>query len=118
MFHFDFSLPLGDPVLIFSVVLLIILLAPIVLARFKIPSLIGLILAGMAFGPHGFNILRRDSSIILFGTVGLLYIMFLAALELDLGQLRKNKYRSFLFGALTFLFPFLLGIGACRYILG
>lgn len=116
--HFDFSLPLKDPVLIFFVVLFIILLAPILLARFKLPSLIGLILAGLAAGPHGFGVLSRDSSIVLFGTVGLLYIMFLAALELDLNEFRKNKYRSLLFGALTFLFPFGLGILACRWILG
>lgn len=118
MFHFDLSLPIRDPVLVFSLVLLIILLAPIVLTKLRIPSLVGLILAGMAVGPHGFNILRRDSSIILFGTVGLLYIMFLAALELDLNQLRKHKYRSFLFGALTFVLPFVLGVTACRFLLG
>lgn len=117
MFHFDFSLPFRDPVLIFSIVLLIILLSPIVSAKLKIPSLVGLLLAGMIFGPHGFNILRRDSSIILFGTVGLLYIMFMAALEIDINQLWKNKYRSLLFGSLTFTFPFIVGFVACRYAL-
>ena len=81
---FNFSLPLKDPVLIFSLVLFIILLAPIVLRKFRIPSIIGLILAGVAIGPYGFNLMERDSSIQLFGTVGLLYIMFLAGLELDL----------------------------------
>src|SRR5262245_5396484 len=116
--HFDFSLPLKDPVLIFFLVLFIILLAPILLSRFKMPSLIGLILAGLAAGPHGFGVLDRDSSIVLFGTVGLLYIMFLAALELDVSEFRKNKWRSLLFGALTFLLPFGLGFLACRYVLG
>src|SRR5690348_9400628 len=112
-----FSLPLKDPVLIFSVVLFIILLAPVVLRKLRIPSIIGLILAGVAIGPHGFNLIARDSSIELFGTVGLLYIMFLAGLELDLNEFKRNRNRSLLFGCLTFCFPFALGVTACIYFL-
>lgn len=111
------SIPLKDPVLIFSVVLFIILLAPIILRKFRIPSIIGLIIAGVAIGPHGFDLIERDNSIQLFGTVGLLYIMFLAGLELDINEFKRNRHRSFLFGALTFSFPFLLGIAACHYLL-
>lgn len=112
-----FSLPLKDPVLIFSVVLFIILMAPIILRKFRIPSIIGLILAGVAIGPYGFHLMNRDSSIELFGTVGLLYIMFLAGLELDLNEFRRNRNHSLLFGALTFSIPFGLGILACHFIL-
>lgn len=112
-----FSLPLKDPVLIFSVVLFIILLAPIILRKFRIPSLIGLILAGVAIGPYGFHLMNRDSSIELFGTVGLLYIMFLAGLELDLNEFKHNRNHSLLFGALTFCIPFGLGILACHFLL-
>ena len=112
------SIPLKDPVLIFSVVLFIILLAPIILRKFRIPSIVGLIIAGVAIGPHGFDLIERDSSIQLFGTVGLLYIMFLAGLELDINEFKRNRHRSFLFGALTFSFPFILGITACHYMLG
>ncbi len=114
---FNFNLPLKDPVLIFSLVLFIILLAPIVLRKFRIPSIIGLILAGVAIGPYGFNLMERDSSIQLFGTVGLLYIMFLAGLELDLNEFKRNRNHSLLFGALTFSFPFTLGILGCHYLL-
>lgn len=117
LLELHFSLPLKDPVLIFSVVLFIILLAPIVLRKFRIPSIIGLILAGVAIGPHGFNLIARDSSIQLFGTVGLLYIMFLAGLELDLNEFKRSRNHSLLFGALTFSFPFILGIWACHYLL-
>src|SRR5687768_5886445 len=91
----DFSLPLKNPVVIFSLVLFIILFAPILLNRFKIPHIIGLIIAGIVVGPYGFNLLLRDSSIVLFGTVGLLYIMFTAALEIDLEEFRKNRVKSF-----------------------
>ena len=77
----------------------------------------GLIIAGIIIGPNGFNLLERDSSIILFGTVGLLYIMFLAGLELDMNDFKKNKNKSIVFGSLTFLFPLALGIPVCYYLL-
>ena len=78
---FDFNLPITDPTWIFLLVLLIILFAPMVLGRLRIPHIIGMILAGVVIGEHGFNILARDSSFELFGKVGLYYIMFLAGLE-------------------------------------
>ena len=115
---FDFSLPLTNPVIIFSLVLFIILFAPILLNKFKIPHIIGLIVAGVIIGPYGFNLLLRDSSIVLFGTVGLLYIMFVAGLEIDLAEFAKNKYKSLVFGLYTFILPISLGIIGSYYILG
>lgn len=112
------SLPLNDPVLIFSVILFIILFAPILFNKLKIPHLIGLIIAGALIGPHGLNLLLRDSSITLYGTVGLLYIMFLAGLEIDMGTFRKNSGRSLVFGLLTFSVPMLLGVLSSYYFLG
>lgn len=97
MFSSLLKFPLTDPVLIFSVILFIILLAPIILHRFKIPDLIGLILAGALIGPNGLSIMARDSSIELFGKVGLLYIMFIAGLEIDLADLKKNYSRGGIF---------------------
>ena len=94
---FGLTLPLTDPVLIFSVILFIILLTPVLLHRFKIPDLIGLIIAGAIIGPQGLDIMSRDSSIELFGKVGLLYIMFVAGLEIDLADLKKNYGRSVYF---------------------
>lgn len=115
---FDVTLPFTDPVLIFSLVLFIILLAPLVLNRFKVPGIIGLILAGVLIGPNGFNLLMRDASIVLFGTVGLLYIMFLAGLEIDLNDFKKNRYRSMVFGFFTFAIPQGIGTLASYYLLG
>lgn len=111
------NFPLKDPVLIFSVILFIILLAPIALHRFKIPDLIGLILAGAMVGPNGLGIMDRDSSIELFGKVGLLYIMFIAGLEIDMADLKKNYGKSVYFGLLTFLIPMLMGTAAGIYLL-
>ncbi len=113
----SFKLPLENPVLIFALVLFIILFGPLVLNRLRIPPIIGLIIAGAVIGPNGFQVLSRDASIVLFGTVGLLYIMFLAGLEIDMQEFRKNKYRSLVFGLLTFLIPMGAGALAGVYVL-
>jgi Kef-type K+ transport system membrane component KefB len=113
----DFSLPLKNPVLLFSLILFIILFAPILLNKLRIPHLIGLIIAGAIIGPNGFNLIARDMSIILFGTVGLQYIMFLAGLEIDLADFKKNSSKSLVFGLLTFSIPMTIGTLAGYYIL-
>ena len=114
----NFSLPLINPVIIFSLVLFIILFAPILLKKIKVPHIIGLILAGAIVGPYGLNLLSRDSSIVLFGTVGLLYIMFLAGLEIDISEFRKNRGKIIFFGLTTFLLPLTFGTLASFYVLG
>lgn len=113
----DLTLPLKNPVIIFSLVLFIILFAPILFNKIKVPHIIGLIIAGVIIGPYGFNLLLRDSSIVLFGTVGLLYIMFTAGLEIDLDEFKKNRLKSLVFGLFTFLVPMGLGTVSAYYIL-
>ncbi|MEB2784720.1 cation:proton antiporter [Algoriphagus persicinus] len=113
----EFILPIDNPVLKFLLILLIILLAPIALNRIKIPPLLGLIIAGAIIGPNGLNWIERDSGIILSGTAGILYIMFLAGLEIDMADFRKNSKKSIVFGMYTFLIPMLLGMIAGIYIL-
>jgi Kef-type K+ transport system membrane component KefB len=113
----NFSLPLQNPVLKFSIILFIILFAPLLLNKIRVPQLIGLIIAGAIVGPNGFHLLERESSVVLFGTVGLLYIMFLAGLEIDLGDFKKNKNKSIVFGLYTFLIPMTLGTLGGLYIL-
>lgn len=105
----DTTLPLVNPVLKFLVILLIILFAPILLDRIKIPHLLGLIIAGAIIGQNGINLMQRDSSIILSGTAGLLYIMFLAGLEIDWADFKRNSKKSLIFGMYTFLIPMTLG---------
>ena len=112
-----FQLPLSNPVLIFSLVLFIILFVPLLLNKIRVPYVIGLILAGVAIGEHGLNLLKRDSSIVLFGTVGLIYIMFLAALEIDLKEFKKNSTNSLIYGLYTFSVPMIGGILAAKFLL-
>ncbi len=113
----SYNLPLTDPVLKFLLILIIILSAPLLLNKLKIPHLLGLIIAGAIIGPNGLNLVLRDSSIILSGTAGLLYIMFLAGLEIDMGDFKKNSGRSLVFGMYTFLIPMGLGIVTGLYVL-
>lgn len=116
----EFHFPLTNPVLVFSLLLLIILLAPILLRRIRIPGIIGLILSGIIIGPKGLGIIGQNSLasegwIKLFSTIGLLYIMFMAGLELDLTQFKKYYRKSLVFGVLTFLIPLTLGFPLCYY---
>ncbi len=104
-----------DPTLIFFIVLAIILMAPLLLNRLKIPHIIGMIVAGVAIGPYGFHLLDNDASFKIFGQVGLLYLMFLAAIEIDFYHLRRNLKRGAVFGLLTFLLPLFLGLFSTIY---
>ena len=111
-------LPITSPTLIFFVVLLIILFAPIIMGKLRIPHIIGMVLAGVLIGPYGLNILERDSSFELFGKVGLLYIMFLAGLEMDMESVRKNSRRFLIFGVLTCFVPLLVTYFMAIWLLG
>lgn len=111
-------LPIKDPVLIFAVVAALILLSPILLGRYRLPGMIGLLLAGAILGPNALGVLARDQSFVLFGTVGLLYIMFMAALEIDLAVFKRYRVHSVVFGIITFSIPQGLGFLFFRYLLG
>jgi Kef-type K+ transport system membrane component KefB len=100
----EFSLPLTNPTLKFFIILVIILFAPLLFNKLRIPNILGLIIAGAIIGPHGFNLIHRDSGIILSGTAGLLYIMFLAGIEIDLGISEKTAVKAFYWVCMVFSF--------------
>lgn len=114
----EFDLPLQNPVLVFSLILLIILLSPLLLRKVNVPGIIGLIISGVIVGPNGLNILEQNSAVDLFSTIGLLYIMFIAGLELDINEFQANKNKSLLFGLFTFSIPLAVGYPVCYYLLG
>ena len=113
----EFNLPLSNPVLVFSLILFVILIAPIVFKRLSVPGIIGLIVSGIVIGPYGFNLLEKNSAVELFSTIGLLYILFIAGLELDLNEFIQNRNKSLLFGFFTFIIPFSIGFPLCFYFL-
>ncbi|MFZ4454973.1 MAG: cation:proton antiporter [Bacteroidales bacterium] len=111
------TLPIVNPTLIFSIVLAIILFAPLLLNKIRIPHIVGLIIAGVLIGPHGFGIVLSDRSFEIFGRVGLLYLMFLASLEMNLMDFRENKTRGIVFGLTTFSVQMILGTISGLFIL-
>lgn len=113
----EFQLPLENPVLVFTLILLIILISPIALRRLNIPGIIILIVSGIIIGPFGAGFLERNAAVDLFSTIGLLYIIFIAGLELDMNQFRTNRNKSFVFGFLTFSIPLGIGFPVCYYLL-
>lgn len=115
---FEGIFPVQDPILIFAIVLILMLGAPALLGRFKLPGMIGLLLAGAILGPNALGVLARDKAFVLFGTVGLIYIMFTAALEIDLAVFKKYKLQGIGFGVLTFAIPQGLGLAVGKYLLG
>ncbi len=104
--------PITDPVQVFLIIIAIMLVAPLLVERLKMPGLIGLIIAGVIVGPHGLNILARDATIELLGTVGLLFLMFLGGLETSLDDLKGNATQAITFGLATFGLPMVVGTGA------
>jgi Kef-type K+ transport system membrane component KefB len=119
-FHdfFGHYLPVKNPVLILALTLLIILFAPLILKRFRIPGIIGLIIAGVIIGPNTLHIIEESTSFELFSKTGLLYIMFLAGLEIDMQEYKQNRLKSLVFGAFTFFIPITIGYIVCIYIFG
>ena len=107
-----------DPTMIFFVVLLIILFAPIIMSKLRIPHIIGMVLAGVLAGQYGLNILARGSSFEIFGQVGLYYIMFLAGLEMDMESVRKNSRHFLIFGFLTCFVPLGMTYVMAKTVLG
>jgi len=114
----EFTLPLSNPVLIFALILMIILIAPMLLRKFHLPGIVGLIISGVVIGPYGLNFLEKNSAIDLFSTIGLLYIMFIAGLDLDLNEFKSNRNKSLTFGFFTFILPLLIGFPLCQIVLG
>ncbi|GIV40021.1 MAG: sodium:proton antiporter [Thermonema sp.] len=118
MFLFELHLPLHEAVPVFALMMLIMLLAPMIFRRLGLPGMVGLILTGALVGPNGLHLLEREGSIALFGEVGLMYIMFLAGLEIDIFEFKRNRNKSLFFGSITFLIPQLAGFYAGKYLLG
>ena len=117
MVFLNINIPFEEPVIIITLVLVILLIGPVFFERMRIPSIVGLLISGAIIGPHGFNLVSPDLEFSLLGTMGLLYLMFLAGLEIDLVDFLENKAKSIFIGLATFVIPFIIGYLICRYLL-
>ncbi len=111
-------LDIHDPVFTFAVALSAVLLVPILFRRLRLPEIVGLIIAGIVLGPHATGLIHSDSFVQPFGQVGLLYLMFLAGLEIDMHRFRREKRNSLVFGGVTFLLPMVVGVSGALLLLG
>ena len=111
------SVPFDEPVIIIALIMLILLIGPILFDRLRIPSIVGVLVSGALIGPHGFNLISPDMEFNILGTIGLLYLMFLAGLEIDLIDFLNNKTKSIVTGLLSYAMPFVIGYSVCQYFL-
>lgn len=101
---------LREPIVPFAVLLVVILTVPILCDRVRLPGIVGLLAAGVLLGPNGLHLLNHKADTIkLLSDIGLLYLMFVAGLEVDITQFRRTKHRSAGFGSLTFIVPLIFG---------
>ncbi|MEI2577729.1 cation:proton antiporter domain-containing protein [Scytonema sp. PRP1] len=99
-----------EPIVSFAILLTVILIVPLIFERLKLPGLLGLLAAGVVLGPHGFHLLNNESETLkLLSGIGLIYLMFVAGLEIDMEQFERTKHRSIGFGTFTFLVPLIVG---------
>ncbi|WP_373529227.1 cation:proton antiporter [Nostoc sp.] len=98
-----------EPIVTFAILLVVILVIPIIFERLRLPGLVGLVICGLVLGPSGWNIFQSDSPMInLLSDIGLIYLLFVAGLEVDLEQFRRRKSRAFGFASLTFSVPLVM----------
>ncbi|NGM67509.1 cation:proton antiporter [Natronolimnobius sp. AArcel1] len=110
--------PVDDPILVFGIAIVVFLTAPLVIRRVRLPGIIGIIVVGAAIGPNGLGVLERDATIILLGEVGIVYLLFVAGLEINLSQFIRYTDRSIVFGVLSFLVPQTVGMVVGYSVLG
>ena len=102
---------LNEPVAFFLLIMSIILVTPLLSERVRLPGIIGIILGGMLIGPHVFGLIEAGDRMVFLSTIGLVYLMFSAGLEVDINQFMRVRSRSIIFGFFTFLLPQLMGMG-------
>ena len=115
--RFLFVLPLSEPVYVLAILFSIVLISPLLLKKLKIPSIVGLIVMGVIIGPKGFNILGLEGGIKLLSSLGLVYLMFIAGLEIDLRHFKTQAYKSVTYGSLTFFVPLIIGTFSSIFVL-
>ncbi|WP_414565382.1 MULTISPECIES: cation:proton antiporter [unclassified Anabaena] len=107
---------IDSPIIAFTILLTVIFTVPPIFERFRIPGLVGLLVAGVVLGQNGLKLLDSNSDTVrLLSDIGKVYLMFVAGLEIDLGQFRKTKNKSIGFGTFTFLVPLITGICVGRF---
>ena len=85
----------------------VILIGPLVIVeRCRIPGLVGLLFGGMVVGPNVLGVVTDPQGVVAeLGAIGLLYLMFMAGLDLDLNVFAKVRRQAIAFAIMTFFGP-------------
>ncbi len=112
------SLPLADitvnsptgPAWEFLVLFLVVIVGPPLLEHARLPGIVGLLVGGYVIGPNGLNLIGAGNTTVPeLGQLGLLYLMFVAGVELDLGLVRVHRRAVVIFSLAAFSIPMLFG---------
>lgn len=94
----------------FVIGLIVILGVPPICRRIRLPPVVGLLAFGVAFGPHGLQVVGEHRPVAdFFAELGKLFLMFFAGLEIDLALFRRVQRRSIIFGIFTTSIPLIFG---------
>jgi Kef-type K+ transport system membrane component KefB len=107
----ELTLPVTDGILQFTILVAAALAVQLTVERLHLPGIVGLLVIGMLIGPGGAGVLPREPVVALLGSVGLVYIMFLAGLEIDLDVVRRHRGEVVLFGVLAFTLSLAPAVG-------
>jgi Kef-type K+ transport system membrane component KefB len=105
-------LPISEPSGVLTIVLAVVLIAPFLAEKARVPGIVGLALAGIVVGPHGLGLIAQGGTIEFLGEVGLLYVFFTAGADLDTSQLRRDRRGALAFFPFAFGLPFAAGAAA------
>jgi Kef-type K+ transport system membrane component KefB len=99
----------------FFLVLLTGLLSSTLLKKLHLPWVAALLLGGVLIGPYGLDIFEPDSTVKFISDMGLVFLMFMAGLEVKLSGFKKCVLSFFALSVVNGLLPFVVGMGIAYY---
>lgn len=92
-----------------ALILLSTKLLSLVTKRFKLPQVVGALLAGLILGPAVFNIIHETDFIKQLAEVGVIVLLFNAGLESNLSEFKKSGKTSFIVAVMGVMIPLIGG---------
>jgi len=83
--------------------------------RFRVPVLLGYLIAGVLIGPFSFGLVKNVDLIETMASIGVVLLLFTLGMEFSLGDLRRMGKIGPLGGSIQILATALLGFGVAKY---
>lgn len=91
------------------IILIATTIGGIISKKFKMPEVLGALVAGVIIGPVVLNIVHYDNDLKLLANLGVIMLMFLAGFETDVEQFKKAGFTSFIIALAGIIVPLVLG---------